>query len=397
MRTSMALWRPFRGCWGRPGEGRGELPASVRPIPRAPHPASPREEVGRGVRSCGFPSPRPYGERPGEGRGELPAPVRPIPRAPHPASPREEAGRGVPARDMREPPVDRRLSDGRRHFHDGPIDLVIEAFGEARAVEAAYAAAWQRFATVLDELCTELPLLRAPSTPTSPRPRGVIARRMAAAVAPFHASRFVTPMAAVAGAVAEEILDAMTSAARLTRAYVNDGGDIALHLEPGETFAIGMVDRADRPSLFGRATIRASDPVRGVATSGWRGRSFSLGIADAVTVLASSAAGADAAATLIANAVDIPRHPAIRRAPARDLDPQSDLGERRVTVAVGPLTPCEIERALASGMEEAELWRDLGLIEAAALRLGERTRLLGAAASRHLGHIPAVARNEEKA
>ena len=27
------------------------------------------------------------------------------------------------------------------------------------------------------------------------------------------------------------------------------------------------------------------DPVRGIATSGWRGRSFSLGIADAVTVL----------------------------------------------------------------------------------------------------------------
>src|SRR5271168_1035383 len=219
---------------------------------------------------------------------------------------------------MREPPFQRRLSDGRRHFHDGPIDLVLEAFGVDRAVEAAYAAAWRRFATVLDELCEELPLLRAPSTPTSRRPVGIVARRMAAAVAKLHHARFVTPMAAVAGAVAEEILDTMSSAAPLTRAYVNDGGDIALHLEPGETFAIGMVDRPDRPSLFGRATIGASDAARGIATSGWRGRSFSLGIADAVTVLASSAAGADAAATLIANAVDIPRHPAIRRAPARD-------------------------------------------------------------------------------
>ena len=137
--------------------------------------------------------------------------------------------------------------------------------------------------------------------------------------------------------------------------------------------------------------------MRGVATSGWRGRSFSLGVADAVTVLAASAAVADAAATLIANAVDIPGHPAIRRTPACDLDPQSDLGERRVTVAVGPLTADEIDRALASGVAEAELWRDRGLIEAAALRLGERTRLVGAAASRYLGRIPAVARNEEKA
>jgi ApbE superfamily uncharacterized protein (UPF0280 family) len=281
---------------------------------------------------------------------------------------------------MREPPVHRRLGDGRWHFHDGPIDLILEAFGESAAVEAAYAAAWRRFATALDELCDELPLLRAPSTPKSLRPKGVVARRMAAAVAKFHHARFVTPMAAVAGAVAEEILSAMTSAAPLNRAYVNDGGDIALHLTPGETFAIGMVDRPDRPSLSGRATIQAADPVRGVATSGWRGRSFSLGIADAVTVLASSAAVADAAATLIANAVDIPAHPAIRRTPARELDPRSDLGDRLVTTDVGRLAVDDIELALAAGAREAEHWRRAGVIEAAALRLGDSTRLVGVGA-----------------
>ena len=54
---------------------------------------------------------------------------------------------------------------------------------------------------------------------------------------------------------------------------------------------IGLVDRPDRPGLFGTATIRADDPVRGIATSGWRGRSFSLGIADAVTVLAATRRG----------------------------------------------------------------------------------------------------------
>ena len=249
------------------------------------------------------------------------------------------ARRGHEAQGMRAPPQQRRLPDGRLHLHDGPIDLIIEAFGETSAVEAAYIAAWRRFATILDELCAELPLLRAQAGADGPAPRGPVARRMAAAVAPFLARRFITPMAAVAGAVAEEVLEAMASGRRLARAYVNDGGDIALHLGPGETFSIGMVDRPDRPNLFGRATIGAADRVRGVATSGWRGRSFSLGVADAVTVLAASAARADAAATLIANAVDIPGHPAIERAPARDLDPQSDLGERRVTIAVGPLTP----------------------------------------------------------
>lgn len=278
---------------------------------------------------------------------------------------------------MRAPPQQRRLRDGRLHLQDGPIDLIIEAFGEVPTVETAYAAAWRRFATILDELCAELPLLRPQATPTNPRPSGAVARRMADAVAPLCSARFITPMAAVAGAVAEEILQAMTSAAPLRRAYVNNGGDIALHLLPGESFAIGMVDRPDKPSLIGKATIAGRDTVCGVATSGWRGRSFSLGIADAVTVLARSAAMADAAATLVANAVDLPGHAAVRRAPANSRDPQSDLGERLVTVDVGPLTREEIGAALAAGLDEAERLRRAGLLEAAALQLHDQTLLCG--------------------
>jgi ApbE superfamily uncharacterized protein (UPF0280 family) len=279
---------------------------------------------------------------------------------------------------MRQPPRRARLDDGRLHLQDGPIDLIIQCFGAEAAVARAEAAAWARFATILDELCAELPLLRAPATPGAPRPAGRVARRMAAAVAPFAGAVFVTPMAAVAGAVADEILEAMAQAAPLRRAYVNDGGDIALHLAPGERFSIGMIDRPDRPSLFGSAQIGAESPVRGIATSGWRGRSFSLGIADAVTVLASDAAAADAAATLIANAVDLPGHPAIRRAPARDFDPQSDLGARRVTRAVGALGRAEVEAALGAGRREAEQLRRAGLIVAAALHLQGETRLSGA-------------------
>jgi ApbE superfamily uncharacterized protein (UPF0280 family) len=296
---------------------------------------------------------------------------------------------------MRAPPQQRRLADGRLHLNDGPIDLIIEAFDEMPAVEEAYAAARRRFATILDELCAELALLRADPR-GAPAPKGAVARRMAAAVAPFRARRFLTPMAAVAGAVAEEVLEAMTAGRRLARAYVNNGGDIALHLQRGESFSVGMVDRPDLPGLIGRVAIEAADRVRGVATSGWRGRSFSLGTADAVTVLAASAALADAAATLIANAVDIPGHPAIRRKPACELDPQSDLGDRLVTVAVGPLTPGETERALASGAAEAEFWRERGLIEAAALHLNGRTRLVGVAASGYRRR-PRVARGEGRA
>jgi ApbE superfamily uncharacterized protein (UPF0280 family) len=126
-----------------------------------------------------------------------------------------------------------------------------------------------------------------------------------------------------------------------------------------------------------RAVIHAEDKVRGVATSGWRGRSHSLGIADAVTVLAQSGAAADAAATLIANAVDLPGHPAVTRVPANLLSPDSDLGNRPVTQGVGPLWPLEITEALDAGLTVAETLRRKGLIAAAALFLCGRMRVCG--------------------
>jgi len=269
------------------------------------------------------------------------------------------------------------LPDGRRlHLHDGPIDLVLEAFGPACEVQAAYRAAMQRFVTVLDDLCSELFTLRQPFDPDGAQPVGVIARRMASAVAPYAAQTFITPMAAVAGAVAEEILGVMTSAATLDRAYVNDGGDIAIHLQPAQEFVVGMVERPDRPSLFGTVVLNADLPVRGIATSGWRGRSFSLGIADAVTVLADRASMADAAGTMIANAVDLPGHPKVLRARACDLAPDSDLGNHLVTQDVGELTQPEVAHALESGERTARGLLSAGLIRAAALHLCRTTRIV---------------------
>ena len=230
------------------------------------------------------------------------------------------------------------LPDGKRlHLQDGPIDLIIEAKGSEGDVRAAYEAAARRFTGLLDELCEELVELRRAADPVRCPLKGVVARRMHAAVAPFAAEHFITPMAAVAGSVAEEILGSMLAAARLDRAYVNNGGDIALHLAGGEQFTVGLMDRPDRHGLMRTMVIDADDPARGIATSGRHGRSFSLGIADAVTVLAKTASQADAAATIIANAVDLPGHPAIIRCPANELQPDSDLGARLVTRDVGAL------------------------------------------------------------
>jgi len=274
---------------------------------------------------------------------------------------------------MRRTPLIRRFGHNRLHLQDGPIDLIVEAFGPTEAIDQAYRAAAARFVTILDELCAELPLLRSPADRNLP-PEGVVARRMWDVVLPFARDAFITPMAAVAGAVAEEVLGAMTHAARLPRAYVNNGGDIAVFLAPEQTLRIGMVDRPDTPSMFGSLFLAADQPVRGIATSGWRGRSFSLGIADAVTVLADSAAMADAAATIIANAVDLPGHATIERRPAAELAPDNDLGERLVTVAVGLLSEVEKDLALEHGCRAAEMCLERQLIRAAALHLGGRTR-----------------------
>jgi len=278
---------------------------------------------------------------------------------------------------MREPALIRRLPDGRRlHLNDGPIDLTIEANGTKQNVAVAYEAAARRFVSVLDELCSELPLLRSQVRKNSQRPRGAIARRMFAAVEPYAQVCFVTPMAAVAGAVAEAVLASMTAAASLDRTYVNNGGDIALHLAPGQSYRIGMVERPDRPSLFGALEISADEPVRGIATSGWRGRSFSLGIADAVTVLAETAAAADAAATVVGNAVNLLNHPSITRVPAREISPDSDLGDLLVTRDVGPLSLPDIDAALKNGLRVAELLRERNLIHSAALCLQGQTCLV---------------------
>ena len=266
------------------------------------------------------------------------------------------------------------LPDGRLHLNHGPIDLICEAWGDAPAVGHAYARVAVRFDGLLAELVAELPALRCENAALT----GPIARLMARAVAPFR-PQFITPMAAVAGSVAETILAVMVKPG-ITKAYVNNGGDIALHLSPGETLtaAIGLTAH--------RITMHSDDPIRGIATSGWRGRSFSLGIADCVTVLAETASMADAAATIIANAVDLPGHPAILRRPARDIQADSDLGTRLVTVAVGPLTKSETRQALDRGIAAAEGCRKSGLIAGAALFLNADMRTTGTLTLQELAH-----------
>ena len=268
------------------------------------------------------------------------------------------------------------LPDGKRlHLQHGPIDIIAQAFGSADEVAQSYEQAGRRFGTILHELVAELPRLRTPIGPAMPLFSGTVERRMADAVWP-HRSFFITPMAAVAGAVAEDVLAAMMESRTLDKAYVNNGGDIALHLACGESLTAGVVTNQDAPALDGRVVIDAAMPVRGIATSGWRGRSLSLGVADSVTVLAGTAAAADAAATLVGNATDVANE-AVRVAPARSVRDDTDLGDRLVTVDVGELSDDAIQMALDGGARQADLLRSRGLIVAAHIAVQGAVSVVG--------------------
>lgn len=259
------------------------------------------------------------------------------------------------------------LPDKRRlHLHHGPIDMIVDVKGPGR--DAALRRAAIRFDTLLDELVADLDRLRKQD---GPDPTTMPARHMVKAVVPF-APRFITPMAAVAGAGADTMLAAICDGPGVMKAYVNNGGDIAFHLSGGETVTVAVGSAAPA-----QINVCADDPVKGIATSGWQGRSASRGIADAVTVLATSGAGADAAATMIANAVDLPGHPGIKREPANDLSPDSDLGCRLVTCSVGPLCNADIETALTAGSCYAQTLVEKGLITGAYLTLQGRSRAVG--------------------
>jgi len=264
------------------------------------------------------------------------------------------------------------LPGGRWHFQHGPIDLILQAEGEPLVVAACHEQAWLRFSALLQQLVDELPALRAPVRGPCGL-RGVVARRMWAACAPYRAG-FITPMAAVAGAVAQEILGCYADAG-IDRAWVNNGGDIALHLASGQSTAVGVycdlsaldaTQLRDGLLLDGQIHITSAMPVRGVATSGWRGRSQSLGIADSVTVLARTAAEADAAATIVANAVDV-ADPRIQRLPARQVRDDSDLGDIPVTVDVPLLHHAQVRRALQQGLQKAQELQSRGLLWCALL------------------------------
>lgn len=156
----------------------------------------------------------------------------------------------------------------------------------------------------IERYIRQFPTFRETLTPwRHDGPAPDIVRRMIAA----GRSAGVGPMAAVAGAVAETVGEALARVSR--KVVVENGGDIYLVLE-GKT-TIGLF--AGRSPLSMRVGLRVDPggaPLGVCTSSGTVGHSLSRGRADAVCILARSCALADAVATAAANhiatAADIP-------------------------------------------------------------------------------------------
>ena len=265
------------------------------------------------------------------------------------------------------------LDGNRLQLQQGPINLVIKAFGAKVAVQKAYQKAIHYFPSILPGLVLNLEKLKQTVAlemeTTEARIECPTSQHMIKTTSVF-AGKFVTPMACVAGAVADQVLSVIRDTPGIDKAFVNNGGDIAVYLTPKQSLDIGVVPSLVKAVPEAKFTLRNRDLISGVATSGWNGPSFSRGIADAVTVLAGSAAEADIAATLIANEVNV-ESPAVTRKQAFLIDDTSDLGSRLVTTHVGVLSKLEIATALENGLVCAQLMIRENRISAALISVKE--------------------------
>ena len=243
----------------------------------------------------------------------------------------------------------------------GPMRLVIRAWqADMPRLDLAGQAA-KKSISFLERIARQRPLLSRFWKQIETLPEDELVRTMVNSVMAIG-DEDLTPMAAVAGTIADAVADWLFER-ETTRVIVDNGGDIAIRLARGETAAVGIRPRITSP-LISHVIHLDSSPSWGVATSGMGGRSFTRGIASAVTVLAETASVADAAATSVANACFVD-DPCIVQLPAEKIDPHSDLTGINVTAELGPMSSKTIGRAVSKAGQKAEIFSRKGFINGA--------------------------------
>ncbi len=260
----------------------------------------------------------------------------------------------------------------------GPMEIGVQLEGEEKVLRKAPEEIPEKAKALLREIQGFQPVLRMPGRDLRVKARWPrVVRRMVEAVR--KVSGDLTPMAAVAGAVADEILLEVREVMgpEMLKILVNNGGDMALY-SPCEPVRVGIRGTAGAKGPMRELEVLERDNPFGVATSGWRGRSFSQGFADAVVVVAPSAAIADAAATHIGNHVTCDCGKKVVRKRASEIDPMTDIPDVPVTVSCGLLDETEKRRALRNGSAVASALSGDGIVWATGIYLqGEAVELAG--------------------
>ena len=243
------------------------------------------------------------------------------------------------------------LKPGQVFVDFGPVSMVITASRNGEGDTQLCRAAFPVIAACLEDLRPSLEMLRRYPPQVELEQLAGAGETMARAVL-RTGDPWLTPMAAVAGTVADAVADFLF-AQGAEKVTANNGGDIALRLAPGQSLGLGVLYDLERGGVDRVVHLTAEKGVGGVATSGLGGRSLTTGIASGVTVFSRRCAQADALATLLADRSCIDS-PAVHTRLAGELDPDSDIAALPVGVSVEPLSREEKERALEQVLREAE-------------------------------------------
>lgn len=250
---------------------------------------------------------------------------------------------------------------------NGPMRLVIRAWHHGVfQMDLAIQAAEFSF-TCLKQVANHLQYLKKTNSVLPKGEEDSISMRMMESVRNIG-DKELTPMAAVAGSIADEVADWLF-VRKTSKVIVDNGGDISIRLSGLERAKVGLRTDLNTGDISYIMELDARCSSWGVNTSGMGGRSFTRGIASAATVVAETSSKADAAATSIANAC-FSRDKNIVQVPARLIDPDTDIPDIPVTVSVGELNPETICIALKKSLEKAEDYIEKGFIHGALIAAG---------------------------
>lgn len=266
------------------------------------------------------------------------------------------------------------LAPGRLFLDYGPIQATVSAFRAGKPLDHEIEEACAYVEEQLKELVAYLPFARlTPDAVQETKNFPDILLKMMDAVK-ISGDPTLTSMATVAGTFSDKIADFLVEKGA-TKVMVSNGGDLAIRLSPGESTKVGIVSDINDQSFSHIITISEESPIRGIATSGFGGRSFTKGIASAAVAFGKNCREADAAATLIGNHCFSP-DPSIIKIKAEELDPETDIKGHSVTLSVGDLLPGTIEKALDHGMSKVQELILNGTIFGAALFVGGKGNVL---------------------